>query len=144
METLITIDNFELPQFANHEINSPRTLEACLRSGYDPAELRTKPKMFFKTKDITEEMLEIKHNTFERKRLGMNHSKLIIYCSNFYCVEKIETVRAAREAIIVYSEKHKTRASSTDHLNNSGTKYNPHEENDKVSHMLEMVSDLTI
>lgn len=70
MENFITIHTFEQADNVRKEINSPRTLEACLRSGYDPAELRSKPRSFFKEAGLTEEMIDIKYNLFERKRQG--------------------------------------------------------------------------
>jgi hypothetical protein len=68
MESLITILNFE--DYPNHEINSPRTLEACLRCGYEPNELLPKNKKFFSSRDLTDEMVTLKYQTFERKRKG--------------------------------------------------------------------------
>lgn len=70
MEVLITIDNFEESNGKYREINSPRTLEACLRSGLDPTELYPRPKSDFKEKGLTKEMLDIKYSTFQEKRLG--------------------------------------------------------------------------
>ncbi len=70
MENLVSILNFETSQNRGTDINSPRTLESCLRSGYDPQELYSKPKSSFRTKDMTDEMLELKYEHFERKRLG--------------------------------------------------------------------------
>jgi hypothetical protein len=71
METLISIVNFD-DSGEGPEINSPRSLEACLRSGYDPKELMAKKKTFFKGRGITDEMLEIKYEQFEKKRAGKN------------------------------------------------------------------------
>ena len=69
METLISVLNFEDAEKGT-EINSPRTLEACLRAGYDPSELLPKSKKQFKERGLTEDMVDIKFNTFERKRQG--------------------------------------------------------------------------
>lgn len=68
MESLITILNFE--DYPGHEINSPRTLEACLRCGYEPNELYSKNKKSFFAKDLTDEMITTKYEAFERKRKG--------------------------------------------------------------------------
>ena len=73
METLISIVNFD-DSGEGPEINSPRSLEACLRSGYDPKELMAKKKTFFKGRGITDEMLEIKYEQFEKKRAGKNRA----------------------------------------------------------------------
>lgn len=69
METLISVLNFEQAE-GGAEINSPRTLEACLRAGYDPSELLPRQRRAFKEKGLTEEMIDIKFSTFERKRQG--------------------------------------------------------------------------
>lgn len=70
MEVLINVENFEQQNGAYREINSPRTLEACLRSGLDPAELYPRDKKRFREKGLTPEMLDIKFNAFEHKRRG--------------------------------------------------------------------------
>ena len=70
METLISVLNFEQAE-PGSEINSPRTLEACLRAGYDPSELLPKQRKHFKEKGLTDEMIDIKFQTFERKRQGL-------------------------------------------------------------------------
>lgn len=72
MEVLTTIENFEEGGGRYRVINSPRSLEACLRSGLDPAELYPKSKNFFtnSTKDLSKEMLEIKIDSYNKKRNG--------------------------------------------------------------------------
>ena len=70
MEVVISIDNFEEASGRYREINSPRSLEACLRSGLDPSELYPRPKSDFKEKSLTKEMLDIKYQTFQNKRLS--------------------------------------------------------------------------
>lgn len=70
MEVLITVDNFEEGNGKFREINSPRTLEACLRSGLDPSELYPKPKDELREKGLNSEMLDIKYKTFQQKRYG--------------------------------------------------------------------------
>lgn len=70
MENLVNVLNFQ-ENGTTREINSPRTLEACLRSGYDPSELLPKPRSAFVTKNRTPEMVDIKYEAFERKRKGM-------------------------------------------------------------------------
>lgn len=71
MEVLITAENFEENNGGYRDINSPRTLEACLRSGLDPTELYPKGKKFFREKTLTKEMIDIKYETFEKKRHGL-------------------------------------------------------------------------
>ncbi len=82
MESLITILNFE--EYHPVEINSPRTLEACLRCGYEPTELITKQKKYFNSKDLNEEMITMKYEAFERKRKGESclflENKLVSSC----------------------------------------------------------------
>jgi hypothetical protein len=70
MEVLISVDNFEEPNGRYREINSPRTLEACLRTGLDPTELYPRSKTEFKDGNISKEMLDIKYGTFQSKREG--------------------------------------------------------------------------
>jgi hypothetical protein len=70
MDLVISIENFEESSGTNRDINSPRTLEACLRCGLDPVELYPKPRSFYLSKDLTKEMVEIKRETFEKKRYG--------------------------------------------------------------------------
>lgn len=80
MEILFSIENFEEGGGKYREINSPRSLEACLRSGLDPAELCPRSKEYFRSKKLTEEMLRIKYETFENKRQGGTpHSLTIDY-----------------------------------------------------------------
>lgn len=83
MDVLITVDNFEDISASNEkyrEINSPRSLEACLRSGLDPAELYPKSKNLFlrslkstsrASSPLTVEMMDIKFDSFNKKRLGI-------------------------------------------------------------------------
>jgi hypothetical protein len=71
MEILISVENFDEGGENYREINSPRTLESCLRSGLDPDELYPKPRRYFKEKNMPKEMLDIKFNFFEKKRRGM-------------------------------------------------------------------------
>lgn len=71
MEVLISVENFEDASSGKYrEINSPRTLEACLRSGLDPSELYPKPRSHLKEKGLTPEMLDIKYQGFQNKRRG--------------------------------------------------------------------------
>ena len=69
----MTILNFEeIPEGAKRapEINSPRTLEACLQCGVDPSELRAKSKKKFQNSNLSEIMIEKQYAVFERKRQG--------------------------------------------------------------------------
>ncbi len=96
----MTIENFN-EDGAVREINSPRTLEACLRVGLDPVELIPKSRNAFVSKDLTKQMIDIKYETFEKKRQ-----------------DKIATVKAERSAIIQYTErKLKLQASNTSNTN---------------------------
>ena len=67
MENLYTIHTFE---DAGREINSPRSLEACLRIGIDPSELAPKTVRDFKTKGLRDEFAQKLYDAFERKRRG--------------------------------------------------------------------------
>lgn len=73
MEIIITVENFEDGGVVR-EINSPRTLEACLRSGLDPKELAPRPRSTFTSKTLTKEMLDAKFKAFENKRKGASRS----------------------------------------------------------------------
>ena len=73
MEILFSIENYEEGGGNYREINSPRSLEACLRCGLDPAELYPKPRSFFVSRDLTKEMIDIKCEAFEKKRQGSNN-----------------------------------------------------------------------
>lgn len=70
MEILFSVENFEESGGNYREINSPRSLEACLRSGLDPAELYPRPQKDFVSKNLTDEMVDIKYKAFEKKRMG--------------------------------------------------------------------------
>ena len=69
MEIPISVENFEDGETAR-EINSPRSLESCLRSGLDPSELFPKAFEKFSCKNLTKEMVQIKLENFEKKRRG--------------------------------------------------------------------------
>lgn len=116
METLISVLNFEDAEKGT-EINSPRTLEACLRAGYDPSELLPKSKKQFKERGFTEDMVDIKFNTFERKRQ-----------------DKIAVVTSEREAIIAYQDRHQNYGTQNTATVETGQKTSQ----ENVDHMLEM------
>lgn len=86
-QLVISVENFQ-DGVVTREINSPRTLEACLRSGFDPSELYPKPRGSFVSKGLTKEMIDIKYEQFETKRK-----------------DKVATVKAERAAIIKYAER---------------------------------------
>ena len=67
MDNLFSIHNFEDGR-VSREINSPRSLEACLKSGIDPSELKARPREKFVSKSLTDEMIDKKFATFENKR----------------------------------------------------------------------------
>ena len=87
MELSINVENFEAGE-GRSSINSPRSLEACLRSGLDPSELYSRERGDFAEKGMTKDMVKVKYDYFERKRQ-----------------EKIITVRAERNAIIKFAAK---------------------------------------
>ena len=75
MDRIVSILNFEeIPEGATKapKINSPRTLEACLKCGIDPSELRAVSKKKFQKSGLTEVMVDKHYGNFERKRQG-NH-----------------------------------------------------------------------
>ncbi|CAM9619138.1 unnamed protein product, partial [Ectocarpus sp. 13 AM-2016] len=74
--------NFEHDGKAEH-ISSPRSLEACLRSGCDPQDLMPRSPKTFAVKGELPELTEIRHNFFEARRK-----------------EKIAMVKKERHAII--------------------------------------------
>ena len=66
---LVSIDNFH--EHPNEQINSPRTLEACLRCGVDTAELYPQPIDAFKANNREVFALtKIKFDHCEEKRQG--------------------------------------------------------------------------
>ena len=67
MDSLYNITNFE-DENGCRLINSPRSLEACLRTGLDPAELLPQSRKAFVRSDLTDEMIDIACNAFEEKR----------------------------------------------------------------------------
>jgi hypothetical protein len=82
MELSINIENFEEGE-SRQAINSPRTMEACLRVGVDPSELYARKRGDFASKELTKDMIKIKYQSFEKKRQ-----------------EKIMDVKNERSAII--------------------------------------------
>ena len=96
MEILFSVENFEENNGNYREINSPRTLEACLRSGLDPAELYPKSRAQFASKTLTKEMVDIKYDAFEKKRL-----------------DKINVVKAERNHIVMYAERKQIALNNT-------------------------------
>jgi hypothetical protein len=94
---LFSVNNFQ-SQTPVRPINSPRSLEGCLRAGLDPNDLLPKPKESFKTPGLTDKMLDIKFETYERKR---NESILL--------------VKKERDAIIAYSERKQNLNASGSH-----------------------------
>lgn len=64
----ISLDNYE--QFLPRPINSPRSLEACLRQGVDPKELVPHRVEDFMEQGTEREFAEMQHQHFERKRKG--------------------------------------------------------------------------
>ena len=65
--TLVTLDNVE-ELGRNFVINSPRSLESCLRLGLDTSELVAKDLNTFRQKFIPESVTMIKYNHYEQRR----------------------------------------------------------------------------
>lgn len=82
MNNVRSIEHFEADE-SNGPVNSPRSLEACLRLGYNPAELLPRPKADFRRPTFTEEMVSIAVANAEKKRL-----------------EKIQLVKLERSEIV--------------------------------------------
>lgn len=96
---LFSVNNFQ-SQTPPRPINSPRSLEGCLRAGLDPNDLLPKPKSSFNAPGLADRMLDIKYETYERKRN-----------------DNIALVKKEREAIIAYTErKNKLNASGTHNM----------------------------
>ena len=67
---LYSVNNFEQGDEVR-PINSPRSLEACLRAGLDPSELLKLTRDDYATPGLSEKMIDIKYDALERKRQGM-------------------------------------------------------------------------
>ena len=138
MEAIFTIENFE-EGGSNVEINSPRSLgkvlfqflffhnnmftEACLRLGLDPIDLVRKPRRHYLSKELTQEMVDIKYNFFERKRQ-----------------ERISAVKKERASISKFSDKRGSTPSPL-HVRNSTELNNTDKttkEINRASQLLEM------
>lgn len=65
---LVTLDNFE--EHVPRPINSPRSLEACLRLGVDPLDLVARDVESFLTKGTERALAEMQQQHFERRRKG--------------------------------------------------------------------------
>jgi len=107
MDNIFSIINFDDGQ-KSKIINSPRSLEACLKSGIDPSELKKRSREKFVSVKLTEEMIDKKFEAFEKKRQGYDDFQsvvmYIIFSFNFLS-DKIEMVKAAREEIIEFNRK---------------------------------------
>lgn len=69
MNNVRSIEHFEADP-SHAPINSPRSLEACLRLGYNPAELLPRLKSDFQRPTFTAEMVDIAARNAEKKRRG--------------------------------------------------------------------------
>lgn len=67
MEKLYSIEDFDSHNEC-HEIKSPRSLEACLRVGIDPVELKLREKKTFKKKNVTPAMVHLMYDNYLSKR----------------------------------------------------------------------------
>lgn len=86
-EILFSIENFQEGS-ETRDINSPRSLEACLRTGIDPLEVLPKGRNMFKSRTMSPQYLDIKCQNFEKKRQ-----------------EKIALITIEREKIMQYAER---------------------------------------
>jgi hypothetical protein len=84
---IIDVSNFEAGE-ETRQINSPRTLESCLRQGIDPSELYPRDRGSFHQKGMSKDQLDLKYTNFERKRQ-----------------EKIADIKREREAIVAYATR---------------------------------------
>jgi hypothetical protein len=84
-EAIVDINNF-ISGNEYKEINSPRSMEACLRQGLDPSELYPHEKESYRRKGMSDAMLNIAFANAERKRST-----------------KLEDVKKERNAIVKYS-----------------------------------------
>ena len=73
-EILFSIENFQEGS-ETRDINSPRSLEACLRTGIDPLEVLPKGRNMFKSRTMSPQYLDIKCQNFEKKRQGKEKKK---------------------------------------------------------------------
>lgn len=112
---LYNIHNFESGEVPR-TLNSPRSLEACLRAGLDPSELIKVEREAFNERGLTEKMCDMKYEAFERKRQ-----------------EKIKLVKREREAIIAYMNKTHNGPGSPNGANGA-------EQTGKKSSLVEIVS----
>eukprot|EP00946_MAST-07B_sp_MAST-7B-sp1_P002786 g2786.t1 len=69
-------------------INSPRSLEACLRQGLDPAELLPKSLAKFQAEEDLREVAQVKYEHYEERRL-----------------EKLQQARSERAVIVSFLEE---------------------------------------
>ena len=67
MDALYSIHNFE-DESGCRMINSPRSLESCLRCGLDPSELLPQSRKAFVKGNLTEDMIDIAYDKYENKR----------------------------------------------------------------------------
>lgn len=67
MEKLYSIENFDRGGQCKN-INSPRSLEACLRTGIYPAEFRLRDRKSFPRKNLTPEMIDLQYNSYLSQR----------------------------------------------------------------------------
>ena len=68
----VNIDNFLDEENEQRRINSPRTLEACLRSGVDPAELYPKDLEEFDQPRQLPAVTALMYDHYEERRTGNN------------------------------------------------------------------------
>ena len=71
----VNLENFA---GTNKAINSPRSLEACLRQGVDPAQLV--PREFVVKKGELEDVARFEHGHYDKRRLGtLRHCSAVVF-----------------------------------------------------------------
>jgi hypothetical protein len=68
MNNFYSVLNFECPDGTAYVPNSPRTLESCLRSGFDPRELLPTPLEDYYQPGEPRAVSKVKHEHFEKRR----------------------------------------------------------------------------
>ena len=86
-KSLVSLEDF-LKEQKPRIINSPRSLEACLRQGLDPAELLPKSLAKFQAEEDLREVAQVKYEHSEERRM-----------------EKLEQARSERAVIVDFLEE---------------------------------------
>ena len=108
---LVTLENVE-DLGRNAVINSPRSLESCLRLGIDTCELVTKDITDFRQRFVPETVSKIKHEHYEKRRTeSLNEAKrerkMIIAAVQREADEEAAAGLAASDSVPHFGEHHK-------------------------------------